>query len=167
LIFPIGEVKDILESSVEIQGFLNYNTNMLPRDMYGQTHLFVAGVRVVEHLSDQPPSLKSLSELLRLSEEELSRISRKLEGEGIIGIIRSGEENRFVIRNVAKIEELPRSPEPSGMEDEISQFKNKQESRLKDLENTLSKKGDRSSIFSELDKALKDPSLMKKKNPLD
>jgi hypothetical protein len=167
LFFSIGEVKYILESSVEMPGFLNYNTNMLLRDSYGQAHLFVAAVRVVEHLSDQPPSLKSLSELLRLSEEELSRISRKLESEGIIGIIRSGDENRFVIRDVAKIEDLPRSPEPSGMEDEISQFKNKQESRLKDLEQTLGKKGDRSSIFSELDKALKDPSLMKKKNPLD
>jgi len=167
LFFPIGEVKDILESSVEMPGFLNYNTIMLPRDTYGQAHLFVAGVRIVEYLTDQPPSLKGLSELLRLSEEELSRISRKLEGEGIIGIIRSGDENRFVIRNVARLEDLPRSPEPSGMEDEISQFKNKQESRLKDLEQTLEKKGDRSSIFSELDKALKDPSLMKKKNPLD
>jgi DNA-binding Lrp family transcriptional regulator len=140
---------------------------MLPKDLYGQAHLFTAAVRIVEHLSDQPPSLKSLSELLLLSEEEISRISRKLEEAGIIGVITSGGENRFLLRNVAKIEELPRSPEQSGMEDEISQFKNKQESRLKDLEQSLGKKGDRSSIFSELDKALKDPSLMKKKNPLD
>lgn len=80
---------------------------MLPKDLYGQAHLFAAAVRIVEHLSDQPPSLKSLSELLLLSEEEISRISRKLEEAGIIGVITSGGENRFLIRNIAKIEELP------------------------------------------------------------
>jgi DNA-binding Lrp family transcriptional regulator len=140
---------------------------MLPRDTYNQAHLFVASIRIFEHLYSQPPSLKGLSELLLLSEEELSRVSRRLEEEGIIGVIKSGGESRFVIRDHTKIEELPRVPEASGMEEEISQFKNKQESRLKELEQSLGKKGDRSNIFSELDKALKDPSLMKKKNPLD
>jgi DNA-binding transcriptional regulator GbsR (MarR family) len=153
--------------TVEIQGSLDYNTIMLPRDIYSQAHLFVASIRVYEHLYSQPPSLKGLSELLRLSEEELSRVSRRLEDEEIIGTIKSGGDSRFVIRDYGKIESLPRSPEAAGMEQEISQFKSKQESRLKELEESLGKKGNRSAIFSELEKALKDPSQMKKKNPLD
>jgi hypothetical protein len=54
------------------------------------------------------------------------------------------------------------------MKDEISQFQNKQQSRLKEIEKTLGRSTDKAKIFSDLDKALKDPSAIKpKKNPLD
>jgi hypothetical protein len=140
---------------------------MLPGDIYSQAHLFLAATRVFEHLHHQPPSLKGLKEFLEVSEEELSRISRKLEDIGAIDVIISGGEVRFSVRDHTKLEELPRSLEAPRMEEEISQFKTKQESRLKGIEDSLAKKGDKSSIFSELEKALKDPSLLKKKNPLD
>lgn len=140
---------------------------MLPGDIYSQAHLFVAALRVYEHLYNQPPSLKGLKEILQVSEEELSRISRKLEEAGVINTILSGGEARFSLRDHLKVEDFPRSIEAPKMEEEISQFKTKQESRLKEIEQSLSKKGDKSSIFSELEKALKDPSSIKKKNPLD
>jgi DNA-binding transcriptional regulator GbsR (MarR family) len=140
---------------------------MLPGDIYSQAHLFVAAIRVFEYLSHQPPSLKGLKDLLQVSEEELSRISRKLEEAGVIDVIMSGGEARFSIREHLKIEEFTRSIEAPKMEEEISQFKTKQESRLKEIEQSLAKKGDKSSIFSEIEKALKDPSSVKKKNPLD
>jgi hypothetical protein len=140
---------------------------MLPGDIYSQAHLFVAAARVFEHLHNQPPSLKVLKDLLQVSEEELSRISRKLEEIGAINVIMSGGEARFSIQDHMKIEEFPRSIEAPKMEEEISRFKTKQESRLKEIEQSLAKKGDKSSIFSELEKALKDPSSVKKKNPLD
>jgi hypothetical protein len=122
---------------------------------------------VFEHLHYQPPSLKGLKDLLDVSEEELSRISRKLEVMGAISVIMSGGEARFTVRDHLKIEDLPRTVEAPRMEEEISQFKTKQETRLKGIEESLAKKGDKSSIFSELEKALKDPSILKKKNPLD
>lgn len=140
---------------------------MLPGDMYSQAHLFVAAVRVFEHLHLQPPSLRGLSELLQVSEEELSRISRRLEDQGIIGVIMSGGDPRFTVRDHTKIDDIPRSVEAPRMEEEITRFKTKQESRLKDIEESLSRKGDKKSIYNELEKALKDPSLMRKKNPLD
>lgn len=140
---------------------------MLPGDLYSQAHLFIAAIRVFDHLHRQPPSLKGLSDLLHVSEEELSRISRKLEEQGIIGVIPSGGDARFTVRDHGRIEEFPRSVEAPRMEEEISQFKTRQESRLKDIEVSLARKGDKSSVFTELEKALKDPSLMKKKNPLD
>ncbi len=127
----------------------------------------MAATRVFEYLNNQPPSLRGLRDLLQVSEEELSRISRRLEEAGAIQIIMSGGEARFSLRDHLKIEEFPRSMEAPRMEEEISLFKTKQESRLKEIEQSLSKKGDKSSIFSELEKALKDPSSVKKKNPLD
>ena len=140
---------------------------MLPGDIYSQAHLFMAAVRVFEHLHLQPPSLKGLSDLLHVSEEELSRISRKLEEIGALGTIMSGGEVRFSVRDHLRIEDLPRLSEAPKMEEEISRFKSQQESRLKEIEQSLAKKGDKSSMFSELEKALKDPSSLKKKNPLD
>jgi len=140
---------------------------MLPGDLYSQAHLFIAAIRVFEHLNHQPPSLKGLYDLLQVSEEELSRISRKLEEIGAISVIMSGGETRFTIRDYLKVEDLPQSDQTPKMEEEISMFKTKQESRLKEIEQSLAKKGDKSSIFSELEKALKDPSSLKKKNPLD
>ncbi len=140
---------------------------MLPGDAYSQAHLFVAEVRVFEHLHLQPPSLRGLSELLEVSEEELSLISRRLEDQGIIGVITSGGGHRFTVRDHARIEEIPRSVEAPMMQEEITQFKTRQETRLRDIEESLARKGEKKSIYSELEKALKDPSLMKKKNPLD
>ncbi len=136
-------------------------------DIYSQAHLFVAATRVFEHLQHQPASLKGLKDLLQVSEEELSRISRKLEEAGAINVIMSGGETRFTIRDHTKIEEFPRSIEVPKMEEEISQYKTNQELRLKEIEQSMAKKGDKSSIFSEIEKALKDPSSVKRKNPLD
>lgn len=140
---------------------------MLPGDSYTQAHLFVAAVRVFEHLHGQPPALRGLSELLLVSEEELSRISRRLEDQGIIGVIVSGGDPRFTVRDHTRIEDIDRSVQAPGMEDEITRFKSRQESRLRDIEESLARKGDKKSVYTELEKALKDPSLMKKKNPLD
>ena len=54
------------------------------------------------------------------------------------------------------------------MAEEISQFQNRQQSRLKELEKSLSEGGEKKKVFGDLEKALKDPSSMqKKKNPLD
>ncbi|HVN70467.1 MAG TPA: hypothetical protein VMU10_00475, partial [Desulfomonilia bacterium] len=136
-------------------------------DLYSQAHLFLAAIRLYEHLNNQPPSLKGLYDLLQVAEEELSRLSRKLEEAGAIGVIISGGEARFTVRDHLKVEEFPREAQTPKMEEEISLFKTKQESRLKEIEQSLAKKGDKSGIFSELEKALKDPSSLKKKNPLD
>ncbi|MBN1636589.1 MAG: hypothetical protein JW920_08750 [Deltaproteobacteria bacterium] len=142
---------------------------MIKGGMYEQAHLFVAGLRVLEHLNGRPPALKDFSELLGISQEELSRISRFLEDHNIIGVATSGAEQRFFVLDHGKIEELPRQTDKKGIEDEITKFKHQQTSRLKEIEESLGKKKDKDSIFSELDKALKDPGSMlkKKKNPLD
>jgi len=106
--------------------------------------------------------------MLKISEEELSLTARKLADEKIISMIVSGADCRYGISDYTRIEELPKESETPRMADEISQFQNKQQSRLKELEKTLSESRDKQRVFSDLDKALKDPSsLQKKKNPLD
>ncbi|MGC9325062.1 MAG: hypothetical protein ACP5G0_09990 [Desulfomonilia bacterium] len=141
---------------------------MTGKGLYDQALLFVAGMRVYEHLNGLPPSIAALSDFLRMSEEELSRVSRRLEEQGIIRIIRSGADLRLMVADHTKIEDIPRTEEPSKMLDEISQFKSKQQSRLKEIEESLGRNPDRTNVFNELEKALKDPSSHKpRKNPLD
>ncbi|HOJ13253.1 MAG TPA: hypothetical protein PLT69_02000 [Deltaproteobacteria bacterium] len=140
---------------------------MLPRDLYSQAHLFVAAVRVHEHVHGRPPSLGDLSGILGVSEEELSLLSRRLEERGIVRVIASGGQERFTTGDHTRIENLPRSAEAPALEDEISRFKARQETRMRDLEAALKGSPDKRSVFSEIEKALKDPTLAKKKNPLD
>lgn len=141
---------------------------MIAKNLYETAHVFVAGIRVFEHVNKRPPTLKDLSDMLKISEEELSLMARKLADEKIISMIVSGAECRYGIADYSRIEALPREGEAPRMADEISQFQNKQQSKLKELEKTLGENRDKQRVFSDLDKALKDPSsLQKKKNPLD
>ncbi|MBN2298920.1 MAG: hypothetical protein JXM72_10010 [Deltaproteobacteria bacterium] len=141
---------------------------MKSKDLYGQAHVFVSGIRVYEHLHGRPPTLQGLSSLLEISEEELSLLSRKLEERLIISVIRTGAEMRYSIADYIRIEDLPKVEDPSRIKDEISQFQSRQSTRMKEIEKSLGKSTDKARIFDDLDKALKDPSILKtKKNPLD
>lgn len=141
---------------------------MSSRNLYQSAHIFIAGIRVFEHVHKRPPNLKDLSDILKISEEELSLISRKLSDEKIIIDIVSGAECKYGIADYMKIETLPRDEDTPRISEEISQFQSRQQSRLKEIEKSLGESRDRERVFSDLDKALKDPSgLKKKKNPLD
>jgi len=141
---------------------------MKTTDLYEQAHIFLAGIRVFEHLHGRPPTLDGLSELLKISDEELSLLGRKLEDRSIIRVIQAGSQIRYSIADHTGVEDLPRGQQSSQMKDEISQFQSKQQSRLKEIEKTLGKSTDKAKIFSDLDNALKNPSAIKpKKNPLD
>jgi len=141
---------------------------MLSKNLHESAHVFIAGIRVFEHVHKRPPSLRDLSDILKISEEELSLLSRKLSDEKIVTEIVSGAECRYGIADYMKIETLPREEGTPRISEEISQFQSRQQSRLKEIEKSLGESRDRERVFSDLDKALKDPSgLKKKKNPLD
>lgn len=141
---------------------------MMLKDLYEGAHLFVAGIRVHEHLHGRPPTLAGLARILNASEEELSLMARKLCDEKIVTAVVSGSECRYGIGDHTRIEDLPRNVQAPLMADEITQFQSRQQSRLKEIEKALGDSRDKKSIFSDLEKALKDPSSQqKKKNPLD
>jgi hypothetical protein len=141
---------------------------MKSKDLYEQAQVFVAGIRVFEYLHGRPPTLEGLSQILKISEEELSLLSRKLEDRFIVGVIKTGAEVRYGIADHLRIEDIPRGQTATKMKDEISQFQNKQAARLNEIEKTLGKSNEKARVFSDLEKALKDPSSIKpKKNPLD
>ncbi len=156
------------ESLLHPETLYNTLSAMSSKSLYESAHIFVAGIRVFEHLHKRPPTLGDLSDVLKISEEELSLLSRKLSDEKIITEIVSGAECRYGIADYMKIETLPREEGTPRISEEISQFQSRQQSRLREIEKSLGESRDRERVFSDLDKALKDPSgLKKKKNPLD
>ncbi len=141
--------------------------DMANENPYRQAHVVVAGIRVFEHVNTRPPSLLDLAGLLQISSDEVSRITRKLETAGIIGTVRSGGEERFLVADYLKIEDLPRAAETPKMNDEIKDFQARQRSRMGEIEQFLKDKDKKPDLFSQLDQALKNPASTKKKNPLD
>ncbi|HEY9162566.1 MAG TPA: hypothetical protein VIS94_15925 [Desulfomonilia bacterium] len=136
--------------------------------MYGQAHLFVAAIRILEHGKGISPSLKEISDTLNLSREETARISRRLDDAGIIGTAISGTEERFYIKDHLLIENIPKEVKTPAMMEEILRVKAEKEAKLSQIEGMMKKGPAKQDLFLELDKALKDPSAVKKKpNPLD
>lgn len=135
--------------------------------LYFQAHLFAAAVRILEHRHTRPPSLREISELLNLSTEETARISRRLEELGVIASTQSGAEIRFSIQDHLLIEQIPKESKSPAMMEEIMRVKAEKEAKLSKLEGLLKKGPAKPDLFAELDKALKDPSSVKKTNPLD
>ncbi|MGI6385699.1 MAG: hypothetical protein ACOX2W_00935 [Desulfomonilia bacterium] len=141
---------------------------MMLKDLYEGAHVFVAGIRVHEHLHGRPPTLGGLALILKVSEEELSLMARKLCDEKILTAVVSGAECRYGLGDHTRIEALPRHEQAPEMADEIARFQSRRDSRLREIEQSLREGRDRKRVFSDLEKALKDPSSQqKKKNPLD
>lgn len=136
--------------------------------IYDQAHLWVAGIRVYEHINNKPPSIKELSNFLKISLDSTTLISKRLEDIGVIRVVRAEFGERLYILDHTRIEELPRQSTSSSMEDEIERFKQQQALHLAKIEKNLGNSKDKSKIFEELDKTLKEPSnYPRKKNPLD
>ena len=95
---------------------------MMFRDLYQGAHLFVAGIRVHEHLHGRPPTLAGLAQILKVSEEELSLVARKLSDEKIVTEVVSGSECRYGIGDHMRIEDLPRQAQAPSIADEITHF---------------------------------------------
>jgi DNA-binding Lrp family transcriptional regulator len=141
---------------------------MNDQGMYGQAHLFVAAIRILDHSKGRSPSLKEIADTLNLSQEETARISRRLDDAGIIRTAISGAEERFYIMDHLLIENIPREVKAPAMMEEVMRVKAEKEAKLSQIEGMMKKGPAKQELFMELDKALKDPSAVRKKpNPLD
>jgi DNA-binding Lrp family transcriptional regulator len=141
---------------------------MRNQGLYTDAHLFIAAIRILEHRQGRSPSLKEIAEVLNLSSEETARISRRLDDAGIIGNAVSGIQERFYIIDHLLIETIPKEVKAPAMMEEVMRMKAEKEAKLNQLEVIVKKGPVKQELFSELDKALKDPWTVKRKpNPLD
>ena len=126
-------------------------------DFYNEAHLFVAAIRIFEHLNSRPPNTDELCRTINFSIERGNFISRKLENLGIIEAVEGSYGARLYISDHLKIEDIPRGEAGSKMEDELKKFQDSQKAFSQKMETLQAeqkqKKKDR---FAEMEKKLKE-----------
>ena len=126
-------------------------------DFYIEAHLFVAAIRIFNHLNSRPPNVDELCRTINFSVERGNFISRKLEDLGIIEAVQGSYGARLYICDHLKIEEIPQGEPDSNMADELKKFQDSQKAFSQKMETLQAeqkqKKKDR---FADMEKKLKE-----------
>ncbi|MEW6078361.1 MAG: hypothetical protein AB1724_11145 [Thermodesulfobacteriota bacterium] len=123
---------------------------------YHSAHLVVAAIRILEHRDGHPPSVEAIGEILAVSVEQVHRLCRKLEQQGIVEMASGAYGVRVFIRDHTAIEHLPDDAPRSGMGDELARFKQEQQSRNKTIEDLKQKEETRKKeLFKQIEQQFK------------
>ena len=132
-------------------------------DFYNETHIFVAAIRIFEHLNSRPPSVDELCRTINFSIERGNFISRKLEALGILEAVKGSYGTRLYVSDHLRIEDIPRGEPGSKMEDEVKKFQDSQKAFSQKMETLQAEqKQKRKDRFADMEKKLKEE-LEKKK----
>lgn len=140
---------------------------MAPRqiDLYCESHLFVAAIRVHEHLHGVPPSLDEICRMLGFSAEQAGFVSRRLAEVGIIEAVQGSFGIRFFIRDHCRLEEIPRGDAGRRLEEEVKKFQDLQKTITRRVESFQAEQaGKKKNLFAEMEKKLKEE-IEKKTKP--
>jgi hypothetical protein len=136
-----------------------------PLDLYDESHLFVAAVRVHEHLHGIPPTLDEISRTLGFSAEQAGFVSRRLAEMGVIEAVQGSFGVRFFIRDHGRLEEIPRGDAGRRLEEEVKKFQDLQKTITRRVESFQAEQaGKKKSLFAEMEKKLKEE-IEKKTKP--
>ena len=124
--------------------------------LYRTAHLVTAAIRVLEYRDGHPPSVEAIGHLLSASTEQIHRLCRKLENQGIVEITSGAYGVRVFIRDHTAIEQLSDETPKSGLEDELAKFKQDQQNRNKSIEDLKSKEdARRKELFKQIEEQFK------------
>jgi hypothetical protein len=126
------------------------------KDFYSRAHLFVAGIRVFEHLNSRPPTVEELCRSLNIAIEPGGFTCRRLEELGVIEAVESGYGSRLFIRDHTKIEDIPRGQEESKLDAELKKFQDTRKSFVQKMETFQARQEQKKKdLFAEMEKKLK------------
>ena len=126
------------------------------KNPYNESHLFVAAIRILEHQNSAPPALAQISEALKISSEQAGLISRRLKEAGIIAQVEGAFDDRWVVADHLKLEEIPREVESSELDDALKKFqaeRNKIAQKVESIKEQQALK--KKELFAGLEKKLK------------
>ncbi|MEE8432478.1 MAG: hypothetical protein V3S16_14620 [Candidatus Desulfatibia sp.] len=132
-------------------------------DLYSNTHLVVAAIRVLTHQKKAPPSIDEVCQALSFSLEQGNFICNKLKETGIIEVVEGAYGTRLFIKNHLKIEDIPKGDKVSTLEEELKKFQNSKKNFTKKIESFQAKQAKKQkTLFAELEKKLKQETDKKK-----
>lgn len=131
---------------------------MSNQDLYRDSHLMVAAIRVLEHKHRAPPTLEGISDLLSMALDETNRLCRKLSDLGIVETVTKAGETRLFIADHLAIETIETRPEDAAatLSSELAEFQKTRDAQKKKIEDIQAQqKKKRDALKAELDRKLK------------
>lgn len=126
-------------------------------DPYNEAHLFVAAIRILQHLKGTAPPVEEVCTMLNTSVESGLVVCRKLKKLRIIEIIEDPFSTRLIIANHLEIENLPREiKKEDGLSKDIELFmakKKNMDQKVEDIQAALKKK--KQDLFNDIEKKMK------------
>lgn len=125
-------------------------------DLYNDAHLFVAAIRIFNHLNNRPPSVDEVRKMLSFSSEKGSLVCFQIQKQGIIERVEGGFGDRLFIKDHMKIETLKGSEKGKRFDQELEKFKqsrNDFENKIGSSREKMEQK--RKDLFAEIEKKLK------------
>jgi hypothetical protein len=145
---------------------------MTERDIspYEQGHVIVAAVRLFSHREGKMPTSGDISTLTGFPVDLTLHLCNKLLEMGVLKAVKGAFDDRYVVRDHLKLEELPKSVDDEEMIKEVEKFRAERVEKQKKMEDMFTgksldrKKKDR---LKEIEGKFKDPNAKKRPNPLD
>lgn len=129
---------------------------MKNKSIYEEGHLLAAAIRVLEHLNNAPPTLDQIAQLLKLPNEQIGLIGRRLKEAQIIAQVEGAYDERWTLQDHLKIEELPRATSTSQLDSALEKFKSERQQLAKKVESIKEQQAKKQKdLFSEIEKRLK------------
>jgi hypothetical protein len=126
-------------------------------NLYYQSHLMVAAIRVFEHLNSRPPTVDDACRVINFSTEQGHFICRKLQEIDVIKAVEGSYGTRLFIDDHLKLEDLPREAPGNKLEDELKKFQDTQKSFSRKIESfQAQQKQKKRDLFTEMEKKLKE-----------
>ncbi|MCJ7772863.1 MAG: hypothetical protein MUP22_06990 [Desulfobacterales bacterium] len=137
---------------------------MKQSDLYLDGHIFIAAIRILQHLNNTAPSIEEVCKLLSLSFEQGNFICRKLKEMEIIDVVEGSYGTRLFIKNHLKLEDIKIEEPEDKLAQELMKFQADQKEKTKKLESfQAEQEAKKKNLFSDLEKKLQDE-LKKKGN---
>ena len=123
---------------------------------YQEGHLFVAAIRILEHLNSAPPAIEQIADLLQLSAEQTGFLSRRLQEAGVVKIVESAFGDRWGVDDHLKIEEMPKKVETNQLDEALKQFKSKKDKLAQKVASIKAEQAQKQKdLYSEIEQKLK------------
>ena len=126
-------------------------------DTYTEAHLFVAAIRVLQHLNGSPPRIEDVGEMLRISVESAHTTCRNLKKLGIVETFEDPFAVKLAVADHLEIEKIPRkAAQENTLAKELEKFqagKKDLDQKVADIQAEMAKK--RKEMFAGLDAMFK------------
>jgi hypothetical protein len=129
---------------------------MKNKSIYEEGHLLVAAIRLLEHFNNAPPTLDQIAQLLKLPNEQIGLIGRRLKDAEIIGQVEGAYEERWTLRDHLRLEELPRATSISQLDSALEKFKSERQKLAEKVESIKEQQAKKKKdLFADIEKKLK------------